>query len=91
MHAASACALHPKSYLVVMIIQGTQLAYSNFVNCQESSAAVPSLQRLQDKTLLEYKPGQSSTPDLIEPWLTGVRSLQLSSRRSVSDKLMPVA
>jgi hypothetical protein len=60
----------------LVVTQGTQLAYSNFLNCQEESAAVHGLQRLQDKTLLEYKPGHSTMPDLTEPWLTVVRSLQ---------------
>ena len=57
-------------------IQGTQLAYNNLVSSLESDAAVSGLQRLQDKTLLEYKPGHGATPDLIAPWLTEVRSLQ---------------
>lgn len=60
-----------------MLTQGTQLAYSNFLNCRGASA-VPGLQRLQDKTLLEYIPGQSATPDLVEPFLPRVRNLESS-------------
>ena len=72
-----------------VVTQGTQLAYSSFLSFQEESAAVPGLQRLQDRTLLEYKPGHSAKPDLIAPWLTGVRSTSIYRR--VVGHLSPAA